>query len=277
MCGMNGKCQMHIYVKLMKYPVDDRYIEIILAPLKKETPNSTKKYHTTYYFKKTNKKKYINTLINYTFVLNILIMYYDLISELIGLIKIYEQESAPSEQDPYLFGLWLNEYYQKTGHASIPEPEWEGKLNGRSADSVINTSLVHLYKYARLHAKAAIVNTTFSTPDEFIYLISLVSFGSMTKTALIRLNIHEKSAGMQIVNRLISNGLVEQAALDSDKRNRMIHITPKGAQLLNESMQNIRIATMKVTEPLSHHEKMDLIRLLTKLENFHEEKTRGQL
>lgn len=204
-------------------------------------------------------------------------MYYDLITEVIGLIKIYEQESDPHEQDPYLFGRWLNEYYQKTGHASLPEPEWDGKVKGRSADSVINTSLVHLYKYARLHAKAAIVNTDFSTPDEFIYLISLVSFGSMTKTALIRLNIHEKSAGMQIVNRLISNGLVEQAALDSDKRNRMIHITPKGTQLLNESMQNIRIATMKVTEPLSHQEKMDLIRLLTKLENFHEEKTRGQL
>jgi DNA-binding MarR family transcriptional regulator len=204
-------------------------------------------------------------------------MYYDLITEVIGLIKIYEQESDPHEQDPYLFGQWLNDYYQKTGHPALSEPEWDGKVNGRSADSVINTSLVHLYKYARLHAKAAIVNTAFSTPDEFIYLISLVSFGSMTKTALIRLNIHEKSAGMQIVNRLISNGLVEQAALDSDKRNRMIHITPKGKKLLNESMQNIRIASMKVTEPLSHQEKMDLIRLLSKLENFHEEKTRGQL
>ncbi|SHE50014.1 MarR family winged helix-turn-helix transcriptional regulator [Pedobacter caeni] len=204
-------------------------------------------------------------------------MYYDLIIEVIDLIKIYEQESDHHQQDPYLFGQWLNEYYQKKGRPALPEPEWDGKVNGRSADSVINTSLVHLYKYARLHAKAAIANTSFSTPDEFIYLISLVSFGSMTKTALIRLNIHEKSAGMQIVNRLISNGLVEQAALDSDKRNRMIHITSKGTQLLNESMQNIRIASMKVTEPLSHQEKMDLIRLLTKLENFHEVKTRGQL
>ena len=201
-------------------------------------------------------------------------MFYDLISEVIELVKIYEKESGRTSQDVQLFAQWMNEHYKKNGSPVIAEPEWEGKSNGRSADSVINTSLVHLYRYAKLNAKAAIANTSFSTPDEFIYLISLVSFGSMSKTALIKLNVHEKSAGMQIVNRLINNGLVEQAALDSDKRNRMIHITAKGSQILNESMQNIKKASSDVTEPLSYPEKMDLIRLLTKMESFHESKIR---
>lgn len=201
-------------------------------------------------------------------------MYYDLISEIIGLVKLYEKESGSQSQEGYLFAQWMTEHYKKNSDKVISDPEWDGKSNGRSADSVINTSLVHLYRYAKLNAKAAIANTSFSTPDEFIYLISLVSFGSMSKTALIKLNVHEKSAGMQIVNRLIHNGLVEQAALDSDKRNRMIHITSKGTQILNESMQNIKKASSDVTEPLSYFEKMDLIRLLTKLESFHESKTR---
>ena len=157
------------------------------------------------------------------------------------------------------------------------EPEWEGKLKGRSADSVINTSLVHLYRYAKLQAKAAIANTSFSTPDDFIYLICLVAYGSMTKTALIKKNVHEKSAGIQIVNRLINSGLAEQSATDTDKRNRMIHITEKGTQLLQESMENIKKASRNVTEPLSYVEKMDLVRLLLKLENFHEQKSRGEL
>lgn len=199
---------------------------------------------------------------------------YDLITEVISLIQIYEQESDQHSEDGSSFAQWMNEHYKKKGNQTILEPTWEGKSNGRSADSVINTSLVHLYRYARLNAKAAIVNTSFATPDEFIYLISLVSLGSMTKTALIKLNVHEKSAGMQIVNRLINNGLVEQEALDSDKRNRMIHITSKGTQILNESMQNIKKASRDVTEPLSHVEKMDLIRLLNKLEDFHESKMR---
>lgn len=202
-------------------------------------------------------------------------MPYDLIKDLISLIEIYEEESDQQPQDVHSFGQWLNEYSRKQGMQRPPEPEWEGKSKGRSADSVINTSLVHLSRYAKLQAKVAIADTAFSTPDDFIYLISLVAFGSMTKTALIKLNVHEKSAGIQIINRLISTGLVEQTTIDADKRNRMIHITPQGSQLLNESMENIRAATKNVTEPLSHEEKMQLIKILTKLEDFHEAKARG--
>lgn len=202
-------------------------------------------------------------------------MHYDLIKDLISLVEIYEEESDHHPQDVHSFGQWLNEYAKKEGLQITSEPEWEGKSKGRSADSVINTSLVHLSRYAKLQAKVAIANTAFSTPDDFIYLISLVAFGSMTKTALIKLNVHEKSAGIQIINRLISSGLVEQTTIDADKRNRMIHITPKGSQLLNESMENIRAATKNVTEPLSHEEKMQLIKILTKLEDFHEAKARG--
>jgi len=204
-------------------------------------------------------------------------MYYDLITDLISMVKIYEMENVEGGQDVNAFAKWLNVRLDISGPAVIAEPEWRGKINGRSADSVINTSLVHLYRYAKLHAKAAIVNTAFSTPDEFIYLISLVSFGSMTKSALIKLNVHEKPVGMQIVNRLIANGLVQQELLDTDKRNRMIHITQKGTDALNESMERIRKASTNVTAPLSEGEKSDLIRLLTKLEDFHESKIKGEL
>lgn len=197
-------------------------------------------------------------------------MHYDLITDLVGLVKLYEEEAEHNRPDIHSFGQWLNEHLKKTGGQEIKEPDWEGKSKGRSADSVINTALVHLSRYAKIQAKAAIENTSFSTPDDFIYLINLMAFGSMTKTALIKLNVHEKSAGIQIVNRLISNELVAQTTIDSDKRNRMIHITAKGTQLLNKNMPNIRTATKNVTEPLSHEEKMQLIRILSKLEIFHE-------
>lgn len=202
-------------------------------------------------------------------------MKYDLITDLISLVKLYEKEYPDQDQDVVLFGQWLSEYLRKNGHSVLIEPEWEGKSKGRSPDSVINTSLVHLYRYAKLQAKSAIADTDFSTPDDFIYLITLMSFGSMSKTALIKMNVHEKSAGIQIVNRLINTGLVEQTGDSADKRSKRIHITSKGMELLNGSMQNIRAATRNVTEPLSYQEKMDLIRLLNKLENFHEMKAKG--
>jgi DNA-binding MarR family transcriptional regulator len=204
-------------------------------------------------------------------------MYYDLITDLISMVKMYEMETVNGGQDINAFAKWLNGRLEINFTADLTEPEWHGKTNGRSADSVINTSLVHLYRYAKLQAKAAIVDSSFSTPDEFIYLISLISFGSLTKSALIKLNVHEKPVGMQIVNRLISNGFVHQELLDTDKRNRMIHITEKGKEALNESMDRIRKASTNVTAPLSANEKSDLIRLLTKLEDFHESKIKGEL
>src|SRR5690606_41024791 len=117
-------------------------------------------------------------------------MQYDLIIEMIRLVKSYEQEAEKSSTDVYSFVQWLNQYLVNQGYPTSLEPDWEGKSKGRSADSVINTSLVRLYRYAKLQAKTAIIGTSFSTPDDFIYLISLVSFGSMSKTALIKLNVH---------------------------------------------------------------------------------------
>lgn len=159
-----------------------------------------------------------------------------------------------------------------TNEIKFVEPTWENKSKGRSADSVINTSLVHLYRYAKLYAKAAIVGTSFSTPDDFIYLLCLVSRGSMTKSALIRLNVHEKSPGMQIVNRLIGNGFVEQYAMKNNKKSQMISITTLGEKMLEESMSNVKTASNNVTEPLDDDEKFLLISLLQKLELFHETK-----
>ena len=202
-------------------------------------------------------------------------MQYELLTDLIGMVKIYEVEKLGQAEDLGQFASWLNERLNEGRTNRTTEPDWLGKSNGRSAESVINTSLVHLYRYAKMHAKAAIAGTLFSTPDDFIYLISLTSHGSISKSALIKLNVHEKSVGMQIINRLINNGLVIQEAVENDKRNRMITITQAGKELLASTILNIKSASRTVTEPLSHQEKMDLIRLLLKLENFHEEKAKS--
>jgi DNA-binding MarR family transcriptional regulator len=196
-------------------------------------------------------------------------MMYNLIGELLTLVKTYESSAGHPKEDISFFLEWLNR--QNKNKPTLPRDElvWEGKTNGRSVDSVINTSLVHLYRYARLHAKTAVAGSSFSTPDELIYLIILSSNGSMSKTALIKANIHEKATGTLIINRLIEKGLAEQQGTDGDKRSRIIHITQKGTAELGGSIEKIKIASANVTKPLSTEEKLDLIGLLLKLEDFH--------
>lgn len=147
--------------------------------------------------------------------------------------------------------------------------DWEGKLNGRSPESVINTLIVHMNRYAKAYSKSAIHDSEFTTQEEFIYLINLKAFGSMSKMDLIKKNVQEKSVGMQIINRLIAHGWVSQRISEEDKRSKVIGITEKGERMLADHMDKIRDASKIVTGNLTETEKIELIRLLTKLDHFH--------
>lgn len=196
-------------------------------------------------------------------------MNYSLIKDILDLAQQFETENKQTnyfENSVGGFKKWISET-----HKTYPnEPNWEGKEKGRSAESVINTLIVHLNRYAKSYSKSAIVGSEFSTQEDFIYLINLKAFGQMSKTDLIKKNVHEKPTGMQIINRLIGQGWIEQQDSKTDKRRKVITITQKGLTVLENQMDKIRQATAIVTGNLSQNEKIELIRLLNKLDDFHQ-------
>ncbi|MCZ2100187.1 MAG: MarR family winged helix-turn-helix transcriptional regulator [Chitinophagales bacterium] len=197
-------------------------------------------------------------------------MNYKLIKDVIGLVEQYETESKQNkglEASVKGFKKWIFDNYEADSENN--EPNWEGKEKGRSAESVINTLIVHMNRYAKSYSKSAIFGSDFSTQEDFIFLINLKAFGEMTKMELIKKNVQEKPAGMQIINRLIAQKWVAQKDSQTDKRSKVISITDKGLKSLEAQMDKIRQATNIVTGDLSHPEKMELIRLLNKLNDFH--------
>jgi MarR family transcriptional regulator, lower aerobic nicotinate degradation pathway regulator len=196
-------------------------------------------------------------------------MNYSLIKDLISLVEDFESlRKRPYTNDLKGFKQWIHDDMKKESQV-IEEPDWEGKEKGRSPESVINTLIVHMNRYAKTYSKSAMHDSDFSTQDEFIYLINLKAFGEMTKMELIKKNIQEKPAGMQIINRLIQQGWVKQHDSETDKRSKIIRITSKGLKALEHQMDKIRQATRIVTGDLTYPEKMELIRLLLKLDHFH--------
>src|SRR5690554_1244342 len=197
-------------------------------------------------------------------------MKYKLIREVIDLMEDFEKEQQVWSRfsgDIDGFKQWI--YEKQLVESPLPEPDWEGKEQGRSPESVINTLIVHMNRYAKSYSKSAIHDSDFTTQEDFIFLINLKAFGAMTKMDLVKRNIQEKSAGMQIINRLIRQGWVSQEDSMLDKRSKLIQITPKGESALDDRMNKIRSATRMVTGDLEHAEKMELIRLLTKLDEYH--------
>lgn len=195
-------------------------------------------------------------------------MDYKLLKDIIDLAQEFEKSNVAKSGDINDFKYWIASSLKDDKPTKSP-PNWEGKENGRSAESVISTLIVHMGRYAKAYSKAAMMGSGFTTQEEFIYLINLKAFGAMSKMELIRKNIQDKPVGMQIINRLLKNGWVKQHASKSDKRSQIINITNKGLEALEEQMDKIRTATRIVTADLDPAEKNELIRLLTKLEAFH--------
>ncbi|POY34993.1 MarR family transcriptional regulator [Solitalea longa] len=197
-------------------------------------------------------------------------MDFHLLKDIIDLMWEFENSNSKSNlfpNDLSGFKQWV--IFNSSKSESIVEPDWEGKENGRSPESVISTFIVHMNRYAKNYSKSAIYGSDFSTQEDFIYLINLKAFGEMTKMELIKRNIQDKPVGMQIINRLISQDWVQQKDSETDKRSKVINITSKGLEALDKQMGKIRQATNIVSGDLSHIEKMELIRLLKKLNDFH--------
>lgn len=198
-------------------------------------------------------------------------MNYQLIKQVIDLIEKFETSVDSKSYTKNLTGFkrWIHDDEIETAHL-YNELDWEGKENGRSPESEISTLIVHLNRYAKTYSKSAIYGSAFSTQEEFIYLINLKAFGAMSKTELIKKNIQEKPVGMQIINRLIGQGWIQQNDSIADKRSKIISITAKGMEALEEVMGKIRQASQIVTGNLSDAEKIQLIKILQKLDRFHQ-------
>ncbi|MGH2623179.1 MAG: MarR family winged helix-turn-helix transcriptional regulator, partial [Sphingobacterium sp.] len=101
-------------------------------------------------------------------------MKYDILKDVVTLLEQFETEnSVKSAYSNNIEGFkkWIATSFED--ETEDLEPNWEGKENGRSAESVINTLIVHMNRYAKSYSKAAIFGSDFSTQEDFIYLINL--------------------------------------------------------------------------------------------------------
>lgn len=184
------------------------------------------------------------------------------IKEVIDLLEQY-QNSNPKSNNISSFKKWC------AGSNIDINPYWEGKENGRSAESILATLFVNMSHFAKNYFRAALLNSAFATQDEVIYLIVLRFNSPLTKMDLVRKNFNEKSAGIKIIDRLIQKGWVKQKSSEIDKRSKVIHITNNGIIELDKLMDKVRKASTIVSGNLSEDEKLQLISLLQKLHDFH--------
>jgi MarR family transcriptional regulator, lower aerobic nicotinate degradation pathway regulator len=202
-------------------------------------------------------------------------MNYDLLKEIVINLERFEQENESEKGSLKDFGVWLSEqqnadYQSKNGVMEVSNlvPD-DIRLTADQPEVVIGKLLTFLSRYLKIYFKKGLEGSLLTTGDDFSYLATLLNKGSLTKTELILLSAHEKTSGMEVIKRLLINELIEQTGDENDKRSKRISLTQKGMGVLMQSFEAMEKVGKITSGDLTNQEKNQLVFLLKKLDNFH--------
>jgi DNA-binding MarR family transcriptional regulator len=194
---------------------------------------------------------------------------YQLLHELIDQLGDFQKENPNGSVRA--FSTWLSQKVSKEeGIEVIQVPAYQEVMI--SIDSALVEYLTYMYRYAKVYVKKVVEESesAFVTYDDVVYvLILFFNPYPMTKTELIERNIHEKPTGMEVLKRLVKNGLIEQYANEEDRRSKFLKVTAKGKNEFMKIFDKMHKVSQLVAGNLSHREKEYLFFLLKKLDNFH--------
>jgi len=139
----------------------------------------------------------------------------------------------------------------------------------RSTSIDISILIVLMYHYAKGYIKKALRDSFLQTPDEFSFLITLMTYDNLTKSELITKQVMEKTSGSEVIRRLIKKGLIVESADENDKRSIRISITRSGKEEILKILPLMSEVSEIVVGNLTAEEINTLSYLLKKLDYFH--------
>lgn len=191
-------------------------------------------------------------------------MQYEFIKQLIDKVAIYEKTVSDSKPVNITdFAQWILADASTVSQGKEASVEPKGETKGG-----IGALIGLMFRYAKNYTKKALENTPLQTLDEFTYLATLMQY-PMTKTQLITQHIQEKTTGMAVIQRLLKQNWVKQSENAADRRSQIIEITDEGRLVLRGAFLSMSKVSAIVTANLTEAEKVELTRILEKLDLLH--------
>lgn len=188
----------------------------------------------------------------------------DILSELDNFRKSKTNSQITLED----FRLYLNEKaYQKETPRNLTE---KFDLKVFDLENEIAKQVIMLGRYSKHLIKKSLEKHPDLVNEDFTYLFRLMDYPSLTKMQLIEKNAHEKQSGIEIIKRLVKNGLFLESPDAEDKRSTRISVTEKGKKVFAESMKDITVVSKIMCGKLDVVEKQNLLISLKKLNTFHD-------
>lgn len=166
--------------------------------------------------------------------------------------------------------------------ATVGEEQWLMSLTEKAEPVVsitpegrLSALVGRLSKFAYLYSKKAMQPLDFRSIEEPVYLIALTQMGTPKKSELIYEMMAEFASGIDVVNRLIKMGLIDEFPDEQDRRSKRLRITEKGVAVMSEAFPMMNRVANVAFGMLSDGEKAMLVQILDKLDRYHAEHYRA--
>ncbi len=103
------------------------------------------------------------------------------------------------------------------------------------------------------------------TPLQFVTLATLSSQGALDKATIAREVALDRTTVAVVAKNLEERGLVASRDSDSDRRARLVEITPAGRALVQAVKGDVARTQERILSPLAPEEQAELVRLLAKM------------
>jgi DNA-binding MarR family transcriptional regulator len=184
-------------------------------------------------------------------------------------------DAEKGNQDDYSMDEFIGYLNSKSGTKEMEMRKVSGENTDWLRDEFRSTSIdisiliVLMYHYAKGYIKKALRDSFLQTPDEFSFLITLMTYDNLTKSELITKQVMEKTSGSEVIRRLIKKGLIVESADENDKRSIRISITRSGKEEILKILPLMSEVSEIVVGNLTAEEINTLSYLLKKLDYFH--------
>lgn len=189
--------------------------------------------------------------------------------------EFFEFDNQNGNRADYSFSEFVGYLNNKTGRGTVEMRKISGEILNAVPEyssktvSDISILIVLMNRYARGYLKQAMQDSLLHTPDEFSFLITLMTFKSLRKSELIKRQVMEKTTGTEIIRRLIEKGMIKESADRNDRRSKLISITKPGREEILRILPLMSDVSEIIAGNLSNDEVNTLAYLLKKLDHFH--------
>lgn len=197
------------------------------------------------------------------------------------LIEFWEQYEEETDQPEMLeFSEWLNNRIKQ--NPGLNHKESRKKVRNEVPNNLLVLKTLdeparfmeYTSRISRLHefyTKKFLIELPINNRIEFLFLYTVNEKTTAKKTELINAHLLDYTTGMDTIKRMVNNGLLEEAPDETDKRAKLIGITPEGKKVLGQAQKRVNDEIQMFLACISMNKWKKTLSVFEEINDFHSE------